>query len=162
MSHSAYLTVTGQRQGKIRGPVTLPGRKDSIRVYSGSHEIVSPRDAASGLPSGHRMHKPMTLVKEIDCSSPLLMNALVTNENLNEVALQFWQQDRAGRDVPYYTIRLLNATISGIRLLLTPETLPDSILPAEREELTFTYRKIDWTWQQGGISATDDWTYPVV
>ena len=34
--------------------------------------IVSPRDAASGLPTGKRMHKPMTIVKEWGAASPKL------------------------------------------------------------------------------------------
>lgn len=162
MSHSAYLKVTGQKQGKFKGQVTLPGRADSIRVYSGSHEIVSPRDPASGLPTGKRMHKPFTLVKEIDCTSPLFMNALVTNENLKEVVLQLWQQDRAGRDVPLYSVRLTNASLASVRMVIAPETLPGSILPPEREELTFTYQNIVWVWEQGGISAADEWLSPVV
>jgi hypothetical protein len=35
-------------------------------------EIVSPRDSASGLPTGKRQHKPLTITKELDRSSPLL------------------------------------------------------------------------------------------
>jgi hypothetical protein len=34
--------------------------------------IVSPRDAASGLPTGKRQHKPFVITKEYDKSSPLL------------------------------------------------------------------------------------------
>lgn len=34
--------------------------------------IVSPRDAASGLPTGKRQHKPVVFVKEYDKSSPVL------------------------------------------------------------------------------------------
>jgi hypothetical protein len=34
--------------------------------------IVSPRDAASGLPTGKRQHKPIVITKELDKSSPLL------------------------------------------------------------------------------------------
>ena len=34
--------------------------------------IVSPRDAASGLPTGKRMHKPMTIIKEWGAASPKL------------------------------------------------------------------------------------------
>ena len=33
-------------------------------VYGWSHEVKSPRDAASGLPTGKRQHKPVNLVKE--------------------------------------------------------------------------------------------------
>jgi len=32
-------------------------------------EIISPRDAASGLPTGKRQHKPFTIIKELDSSS---------------------------------------------------------------------------------------------
>lgn len=34
--------------------------------------IVSPRDAASGLPTGKRQHKPFVITKEYDKSSPVL------------------------------------------------------------------------------------------
>ncbi|MBS1736473.1 MAG: hypothetical protein JSS98_07665 [Bacteroidetes bacterium] len=30
------------------------------------HKIISPRDASSGLPTGKRMHKPITITKEVD------------------------------------------------------------------------------------------------
>ena len=156
MAHGAYLSITGQKQGRIKGPVTLIGRKDTIQVFGGAHEIVSPRDIQSGLPTGQRLHKPLTLTKEIDCSTPLLMNVLVTNENLKEVVLQLWQQDRGGRDAPFYTIRLVNANISGYKLLLALDGT-EPVQHPEREELTFTYQKITWTWEQGAISAGDDW-----
>lgn len=37
--------------------------------------VVSPKDAASGLPTGKRQHKPMTISKELDKSSPKLAQA---------------------------------------------------------------------------------------
>ncbi|NTU58660.1 MAG: type VI secretion system tube protein Hcp [Chlorobiaceae bacterium] len=157
MAHGAYLSVTAQKQGKIKGPVTLPGRKDTIQVFGGFHEIISPRDMSSGLPTGQRMHKPLTLIKDIDCSSPLLLNSLVTNENLKEVVLQLWSQDRGGRDAAFYTITLINANISAYKLLLSYDGSPESARHPEREELTFTYQKISWTWEHGAISASDDW-----
>lgn len=42
-----------------------------------SHSIKSPRDAASGLATGRRMHKPMTLAKQLDKSSPQLFTVVV-------------------------------------------------------------------------------------
>jgi hypothetical protein len=47
-----------------------------IRCADGScsitfeQEIVSPRDAASGLPTGKRMHKPFVITKELDKTQP--------------------------------------------------------------------------------------------
>ena len=43
---------------------------DGSCVISFDQEIVSPRDAASGLPTGKRMHKPFVITKELDKSSP--------------------------------------------------------------------------------------------
>jgi len=45
---------------------------DGSCVISFDQEIVSPRDAASGLPTGKRMHKPFVITKELDKSSPVL------------------------------------------------------------------------------------------
>lgn len=53
-------------------------RKVKIRTTANSCElvfnqaIVSPRDAASGLPTGKRQHKPFVFTKEYDKSSPQL------------------------------------------------------------------------------------------
>lgn len=43
-----------------------------------TYEVKNPRDAGSGLPTGKRMHKPITITKEIDKASPKLMTALGT------------------------------------------------------------------------------------
>ena len=37
------------------------------------HEVKSPRDAASGMASGKRMHKPITITKEWGPAPPMLM-----------------------------------------------------------------------------------------
>ena len=70
---SGFLTLTGQKQGQIKGSVTQKGREGTIEVIGLSHSILSPRDAASGLPSGKRMHKPLVITKELDIASPLIL-----------------------------------------------------------------------------------------
>ena len=35
------------------------------------------------------------------------------------------------------------------------------VLAAHGAEIAFTYQKIEWTWNDGGIMATDDWEAPV-
>ncbi len=128
------VMVTGQKQGAI-GPIELTGM---------THEIISPRDPASGLPTGKRMHKPFVFTKELDKSSPLLLNALVTNENLTKVLIGLL---RNGKLVA--TIALTNASIS------------DYLTQGTTESWSFTYQKITWTWLDGGITAQDDWEAPV-
>src|SRR6478609_1298153 len=113
MALNAYLTLKGQKQGQIKGGVTQKGRENQILVHAVHHDIVSPRDAASGLPTGKRMHKPFIITKELDKSSPLLYSVLCTNENVSEWELQFWTpQIKAatgtGSEVQHYTVKLTN------------------------------------------------------
>ena len=130
------LTVTGQKQGAFsQSPMVLIGL---------SHEIISPRDPASGLPTGKRQHKPITITKQMDAASPLFLNALVDNENLTSVLIGLL---RNGQQIA--TIKLTNANLATYDLHGTTETW------------SFTYQKITWTWVDGGITAEDDWEAPV-
>src|SRR5579862_1987610 len=161
MALNAYLTLKGQKQGDIRGGVTQKGREGSILVHSFSHEIISPRDAVSGLPTGKRQHHPVHILKEIDQSSPLLWTALVNNENLTSWQLKFWAPAVTGIETEIYTITLTNASIASIH-----EYMPDNEDPAKAklpllEKITFSYQKIEWVWTKGSITAEDDWETPV-
>ena len=152
-----YLTATGQVQGAIRGSVTKKGFEDTIEVLGVSHEVLSPRDAASGLPTGRRQHKPIVVTKPVDKATPLLASALTTNENLTSVKLAFLRLDRGSRkEVQYYTIELVNASIAGIEM-----ERPADGTHEPREHVSFTYQKVLWTWQDGGVTAEDDWVTPV-
>jgi len=152
---SIFMTVEGSRAGVIEGGAIGAGREGWIEVVGFSHEVVSPRDAASGLPTGKRQHKPISITKPIDKATPLLFQALVTNENLSNVELRFYKPDRTGREQLYYTIELTNASIAGIgQSQLVGDPMP-------LEEVSFTYEKIVWTWTDGGITAEDDWETPV-
>ena len=162
MALNAYLKLKGSKQGDIKGSVTQKGREDSIMVIAVSHDVVSPRDAASGLPTGKRQHKPFIITKEVDKSSPLLYNALVNNESITSWTLQFWQPDPKGVEKQHYSIELENAQIAGIRLEMLNNKYPENMDHKEREQGSFTYQKIVWTWQDGGITAEDDWEAPVV
>lgn len=157
----AYLEIVGETQGAIHGDVTIAGREDTIEVHAFSHQIIAPRDAASGLPTGKRQHKPMTIVKRIDKATPLLANLLTHNENLTTFTLTFWRKDQTGREVAYYKIELLNAQIVSIRPWMPNTNDPATAAIQPSEEIAFVYQKIIWTWQDGGITAEDDWETPV-
>ena len=162
MALNSYMRLKGDTQGDIKGSVTQKGREDSIMVIGFNHEVVAPRDAASGLPTGKRQHKPLTITKELDKSSPLIMNVLTNNENISEWELRFWQPSKSGQEVQYYTIQLINASVAGIRTEMLNNKYPENMQHREREHVSFTYQKIIWTWEDGGITAEDDWETPVV
>ncbi len=158
MALNAYLRLKGAKQGLIKGSVTIAGREESILVLALDHEVISPRDAASGLPTGNRQHKPLTIIKEVDRASPLLLAALCQNENITEWRLDLWRPSLAGKEVQFYTIELANAAIGAIRTEMLNNAYPENSGVKERERITFYYERITWTHQDGGITAMDTWS----
>lgn len=163
MALNAYLTLKGEKQGTIKGSETRKGLEGSIAVFAVHHQVISPRDAASGLATGKRQHHPLVINKAIDKSSPLLMNALITNENITEVIIKFFSPNtgasggRSGLEVQHYTIKLTNARIVHIEMDMENNLMePGNKLPI-LEYVGFTYQKIEWTYTDGGIMATDSW-----
>lgn len=160
MALAAYLTVVAERQNLIRGSVLQKGREGKILVISVSHEIVAPRNPQSGLPTGKRMHKPFVVTKELDRASPLLYQVICTNENLTDVRIEFWTSTPTGQEKQHYTVRLTNANLSAVNFKMANIRNPKLQRLTEYEELSFTYQKIEWTWTEGGLTASDDWETP--
>jgi type VI secretion system secreted protein Hcp len=160
MALNAYLTILAEKQGPIRGSVTQKGREGKILVFAVTHEIVCPRDPASGRPTGKRVHKPFIVTKELDRSTPLLFSVLTNNENIKEWELQLWQPSPTGVERQHFTVRLTNANISGIYFRMANNRSAKASRLPEYEEVSFTYQKIEWTWTEGGLSTGDDWETP--
>jgi type VI secretion system secreted protein Hcp len=157
MALNAFLRLKGQKQGDIKGSVTQKGREGKIMVIASNHEIVSPRDQATGLPTGKRKHNPFVITKEVDKSTPLLYQAMENNENITEWELQFWEPSATGVEKQYYTVKLTNATIVDIRFVMPNNKHADLAKLNNYEEVEFVYQHIQWTWVDGGISADADW-----
>ena len=160
MALNAYLRLEGEVQGAIQGSVTQAGREDLIMVYALHHEIKSPRDAASGLPTGKRQHGALTIVAAVDKSTPLLLNALVRNENITEFELKCYNPNARGQEENYYTIQLTNASVSNLEQEMLNNKYEENMKHELRMKVSFCYQKIEWTFVDGGITATDDWLAP--
>ncbi len=157
MALNALLKLKGQIQGDIKGSVTQKGREGKIMVIAFDHEIQSPRDAGSVQATGKRMHHPFIITKEIDKATPLLHNALTNNETMTKWELQCFVIKATGQEINSFTIKLTNAKITGIHNIMLNNKVPENIKMPILEEVSFNYEKIEWTWVDGGIAATDDW-----
>lgn len=162
MALNAYLSLKGKKTGEIKGSVIQKGREGKILVIAASHQLSSPTNPATGGASGKRVHAPFIITKELDKSTPLLYNALVTNELLPEWKLEFWGPQikaatGAGSEVQKYTVKLTNARIIDIHFVMPNVKDPELVKYVEYEEVSFAYEKIEWVWMDGGLSAMDDW-----
>jgi type VI secretion system secreted protein Hcp len=164
MAFEFYVSITGKKQGKFKGESTGVGRRttrDRIPGVRFELETSSPRDAATGLPTGKRQHKPVVITKEWGAASPQLYQALVTNEVLSAVLFEFLKTDPNGKEVVYYTIKLTDAAVSDIRSYLDLTGKGASRYDGrELEDVSFTFRKIEIDDLESKTSASDDWASP--
>jgi type VI secretion system secreted protein Hcp len=139
----AYMTIEGSRQGKIKGGDMKTAGTEQIRLTDVVRESPS-RDAASGMASGKRQHGTITIMKEIDKASPMLFQALSSNEVLTNVVIVF-PGGSSRTEKGAQKIDLGDAVITNIQKVGTGE------------RITLTYQKIEVTYMNGNKSAQDAW-----
>jgi len=144
------MKVTGRKTGVFKGDDVASRRtSDLITVIAYQYELVSPRDPVSGLASGKRQHKPVTITHELGGSSPQFLNAAATNEVLTSVVIDFARADASGKETLFYVVTLTDASVSDVR----QSTSGDTVL----EEVSFTFRKIEQDDKVAKTSFLDDW-----
>ena len=160
MAEPVWMSIKAAKQGDIKSEVTTKGREGMLECLEFNASVVSPYDPASGHSTGKRMHKPLEVRVRVGKASPLLSGALVTNETLTTVKLQFYRPDSKGATEQFYTIELTNAVLVEQEIYV-PMTLDkeQSHLPA-MERLAFIFQKIVYTYTNGGVTAQDDWEAP--
>ncbi|MDR3135787.1 MAG: Hcp family type VI secretion system effector [Deltaproteobacteria bacterium] len=157
MALTAYLKVEGKTQGEIKGDCPQGGdKKDKILVYAIDHSVEIPRDTHSGLPTGQRIHKSLTVTKHKDQASPKLFKACCTGENVT-VTLDNYRVKPDGTEEKYFTTKLEEAIIVNVREYTPLTFLPEDKPYHDMEEISFSYSKITWTYNDGNIEFVDDW-----
>ena len=161
MARTAYVTITGARQGPIKGEVTGIGREGSIPLIALVSQVAAPFDQASGAVTGRRQHRPIVITKALDQATPKLYDALIKNEVLTDVTIKFWRPSAgaagAGAEQQYFTIKLTNAHITEISFVSANNQDPAKAAEVPYETVQLVYQKISWTWVNGGIVAEDNW-----
>jgi type VI secretion system secreted protein Hcp len=150
------LIITGEEQGLIEGSCELEDREDTILVQGFDHVVEIPTDER-GVASGRRVHRPMTIIKEIDKSTPMLYQALCSNELLTEVTLNWYRLDGTGDYELYYSIYLENGFITRIRPWVPNVLDRKNETLRHMEDISIAYEKIIWTWEPDGIEYEDTW-----
>ncbi|HZY40303.1 MAG TPA: type VI secretion system tube protein TssD [Mucilaginibacter sp.] len=157
----AYVSIEGQKSGIFKGNAITEGNEGKIECIGFRYLISVPHDPESGRSSGKRQHMPVVLIKNIDYSTPQLLQAASTNETLKSVVIEFYKKASDGRLQLYYKITLSNASISqlsqyggtalgdnGYNLNSTGNTY---------EEVSMTYQNIQFEHVIGNTVASDDW-----
>ena len=160
MALPAYLTLTGERQGVINGSCNQKGREGTILVQAVDHEVTIPRDPQTGLATGKRVHNPLTILKAVDRSSPLLYMALTSGEHMKTVEIKWYQINEKGQEENYFTTKLEDALIISMKEWKRNCSDPAWAHLSDMEEVSFTYRRIIWRSMKEGVESEDDWSLP--
>ena len=168
MAFPAYFSVKGTRQGQFKGESLEAQRKGKwMAVLSFTMDVESPRDAATGQPSGKRTWKPVRILKEWGAASPEGLTACATNEILTEVVVEFTKPVATGKEYVYQRVTLTDATIARV-VRYTGQPGPSAGAGGmsgstpwadahELEEWSFTFRKVEVVDNDGKTAFTDDW-----
>ena len=153
-----YLKLAGSDIQGESTQVSL-GRENSIECVYFESEVVTAREAGSGMATGRRQYKPIILRKRLDKATPLLAKGLTENQ-VAEGIFKFFRPNPSGDGTTeqFFTIAFKQGRIASIK-----QWNPDTIEPAtstwpSMEEIGFVFHTIKWTYTNGGIEHEDSWS----
>ncbi|MFT5836107.1 MAG: type VI secretion system secreted protein Hcp [Sulfurimonas sp.] len=150
------MAIKGSTQGLITegaftpesvGNIYQNGHENEIAIKSFDYGTSTPINI-SGQITGQRSHQPLSVVKYLDKSSPLLFEASNKGETLSSVELKVYRTSYSGKQEHFYTIELEDAIISSITA--------SSNGSEPVEYLNFSYRKIELRHETASTSSSDD------
>jgi len=155
MALPGYMKITAENQGQIEGECDLDSRDGFVVIQGIQHSVKLPTDNR-GLPNGRRVHLPITVLKEIDRTSPMLYQALSDGELLTEVIIDWYRLDGAGMEELYYRQILKNAQITAIDFVVEHTSDVANNSKGHMEKVSFIYDSIIWSHEVDGIEYEDN------
>lgn len=153
------MTVDATQQGKFRAE-SLRQNQDKIDVLAATMEVITSTDAASGMARGRRQHQPFIIKKFTGASSPQFFQALVTNEAIRKVVIEFTGTNQNGEQQVTYAITLETVRVAGLKQSATvPENVSakgGGMSTPLMDEIKLVYQKITVESNTGKTMATDD------
>ena len=148
------MTVERQPQIFFKGETTTPNK---IELKDFNFEVNTVRDAATGMATGRRTNLPIVINKIFGASSLQFYKALINNEALKTVTIEFYTTDAAGNNALVNTIKLINARVSGYKQNITSDqsgvTAPKGLL----DEIKLVFQSIEFN-DASGFFVTDSQT----
>lgn len=156
MAYEFYVSIEGKMQGKFKGESKRERFEDRSTGLGFAYDVKSPRDTASGQATGKRIHGPVIITKEWGAATPQLFQALVENEVLRTVLVEFVRTDEKGEEYVYHRVKLSNATVSEIRQYTGNLSSGMDTNFHELEDISFTFSRIEIENVDGKTIADDD------
>ncbi len=148
-----YVLIEGPKQGPFANESVRKGHANRVVGLNFDYLVKTPRDPTTGVATGKRQHGPVVITKEWGAASPQLFQALVSNELLKAVVVEFYQVNQStGAEELAMLVTLTNATVSEIH-----QRSPSAANLGRRqlEDVSFTFGAIEIQHLPGKTMATD-------
>ena len=159
--HQILVALKGMKQGDFKadpGFHDLPGKAAHHQFETNEFYFAatSPRDPATGLATGRRVHVPVMLAKETGPSTLQFYQALATSETLPLVIFDCYGKDKAGHLGLAHSIRLTNAKVASLDFQMPNSRDPAQQHYGDHEQIALTFQEIEWT--HGPLVVEDSWS----
>lgn len=149
----------------IEGEAVVKGAEGASEVLGYLHETSMPIDLETGRITGSPVHSPIRVIKPIDKATPLLMQANLTGQVIQQLRFEFWRITPTGASEVYYTVTIEDVRLTRINTFLAnPDelgavTMPETPLLGNvaLETVSAIYGRIKWQ-HVDGIEYEDTWT----
>ncbi|WP_333901750.1 Hcp family type VI secretion system effector [Enterobacter wuhouensis] len=153
MSTPAHLWLEDENGSPIVDSCMMPTRPGSIELKSFSHGVTIPVDPSWGKLTGTRVHRPITIVKEFDQTTPLLYRAVCEGRVMKKGIIKMYRILASGIEAEYFNIVMENVKFTTVAPFLTPNGMSSTHL----ETLELRYEAISWKYTEGNIIYRDTW-----
>ncbi|MDE1480656.1 Hcp family type VI secretion system effector [Xenorhabdus bovienii] len=154
MANIIYLKLQGKKQGLISGGCSTV---DSIgnKYQKGHEDEILVNELSSNLSMHQNVNfQPIDIRKPIDKSSPLLSQALTSNEMLT-CEFFFYRTSMNGGLELYYKIKLTEASLVNINFFCPNSITHNDAQP--EESLSIKFKSITWEHVTAGTSSYSIW-----
>ena len=159
---NAYMTLTcggTEIQGDPPGITNFGGVDVStmIEVYAVGLNVSVARESTSGSLSGKRSYKPIRLLKRVDKSTPLIVQALAENQSCDAIIRLFDVDPDSGVTRHFFTITITQGRIAAL-MPVVPSTLDAATASAPiSESLSIAFGTIGFESETGSTAYEDSW-----
>ncbi|KAH8796283.1 hypothetical protein BGZ57DRAFT_998045 [Hyaloscypha finlandica] len=148
-----YLSLKGKKQGQLYHN-NATSLTNVVQILGFNFSASAPRDIASGLPTGKSTFTPVSLYKEMDTSSPLLMQALTTNE-IFQATITAVDPATNGNLATTFAWKLTNGGLTSVSYGAGSTQMVESIA------MVFQKLEIDATAGGSTVSSLFNWQTPI-
>lgn len=127
----------------VKGESQDANYRGSIELKNWGFSCSTPTDPATKQSTGRMQVSDLTVIKDLDKSSPVLIDACKRNLVFKKVELII--RKAGGEQKEYYRVELKNARIRSVGLKGHP---PDGVGVIPEETIGLSFQKISWSYRE--------------